>query len=135
MIGSGMGRSHSKSNLPNCGTKCRFQRDFFLGRGIRCKEVEGTYVHFATYFPSGCSSGETLLEDLPVVLIIEDDYSIQSMVEDALSEGGFESAVAASGEEAVTLLKGRMFRTSSGKLFFRVSFSLVLMYKYHSNSD
>jgi DNA-binding response OmpR family regulator len=43
------------------------------------------------------------LEDLPVVLIIEDDQSIQSIVEDALSEGGFESAVAASGEEAVTL--------------------------------
>jgi Response regulators consisting of a CheY-like receiver domain and a winged-helix DNA-binding domain len=47
------------------------------------------------------------LEDLPVVLIIEDDQSIQSIVEDALSEGGFESAVAASGEEAVTLLKGQ----------------------------
>jgi DNA-binding response OmpR family regulator len=47
------------------------------------------------------------LEDLPVILIIEDDQSIQSIVEDALSEGGFESAVAASGEEAVTLLKGQ----------------------------
>jgi DNA-binding response OmpR family regulator len=46
------------------------------------------------------------LEDLPVVLIIEDDQSIQSIVEDALSEGGFESAAAASGEEAVTLIKG-----------------------------
>ena len=45
--------------------------------------------------------------DLPIVLIIEDDQSIQSIVEDALSEGGFESAVAASGEEAVTLLKGQ----------------------------
>jgi DNA-binding response OmpR family regulator len=47
------------------------------------------------------------LEDLPVILIVEDDQSIQSIVEDALSEGGFESAVAASGEEAVTLLKGQ----------------------------
>jgi CheY-like chemotaxis protein len=47
------------------------------------------------------------LEDLPVVLIIEDDQSIQSIVEDALSEGGIESAAAASGEEAVTLLKGQ----------------------------
>jgi DNA-binding response OmpR family regulator len=47
------------------------------------------------------------MEHLPVLLIIEDDRSIQSIVEDALSEGGFESAVAASGEEAVTLLKGR----------------------------
>jgi CheY-like chemotaxis protein len=47
------------------------------------------------------------LEDLPVIIIIEDDQSIQSIVEDALSEGGFEFAVAASGEEAVTLLKGQ----------------------------
>ena len=47
------------------------------------------------------------MEDLPVILIVEDDQSIQSIVEDALSEGGFESAVAASGEEAVTLLKGQ----------------------------
>jgi DNA-binding response OmpR family regulator len=39
--------------------------------------------------------------------LIEDDHSIQTVVEDALSEGGFEPAIAASGEEAVTLLKGR----------------------------
>ena len=31
---------------------------------------------------------------------------MQSLVEDTLKEGGFEIAVAASGEEAVTLLKG-----------------------------
>jgi DNA-binding response OmpR family regulator len=43
---------------------------------------------------------------VPVILVIEDDDAIQSVVEDALSEGGFEPAVAASGEEAVTLLKG-----------------------------
>jgi DNA-binding response OmpR family regulator len=43
--------------------------------------------------------------DLPIVLIIEDDESIQSIVEDALKEGGFETAIAPSGEEAVTLLQ------------------------------
>jgi DNA-binding response OmpR family regulator len=48
-----------------------------------------------------------LSQDLPVILVIEDDHSIQTVVEDALSEGGFEPAIAASGEEAVTLLKGR----------------------------
>jgi DNA-binding NtrC family response regulator len=47
------------------------------------------------------------LEGLPVILIVEDDEAIQSLVEEALSDGGFEPAVAASGEEAVTLLKGR----------------------------
>jgi DNA-binding response OmpR family regulator len=48
------------------------------------------------------------LDELPVILIIEDEEVIQSIVEDALTEGGFERAVAASGEEAVTLLKGRV---------------------------
>jgi DNA-binding response OmpR family regulator len=39
-------------------------------------------------------------------MVVEDDQSIQSIVEEALSDGGFEPAIAASGEEAVTLLKG-----------------------------
>jgi DNA-binding response OmpR family regulator len=38
--------------------------------------------------------------------VIEDDDSIQTVVEDALSDAGFEPAIAPSGEEAVTLLKG-----------------------------
>src|SRR2546430_17428936 len=49
-----------------------------------------------------------LNEDVPVILVIEDEEAIQSLVEDALTEGGFEPAIAASGEEAVTLLKGRI---------------------------
>jgi CheY-like chemotaxis protein len=44
------------------------------------------------------------LDELPVILIVEDEAPIQGVVEDALSEGGFETAVAPSGEEAVTLL-------------------------------
>ena len=47
------------------------------------------------------------MEDLPVILVVEDDQPLQVIVEDALTEGGFEPAIAASGEEAVTLLKGR----------------------------
>jgi CheY-like chemotaxis protein len=46
------------------------------------------------------------LEESLVILVIEDDPPIQVVVEDALTEGGFEPAVAPSGEEAVTLLKG-----------------------------
>jgi len=46
------------------------------------------------------------LEELLVVLIVEDDPPIQVVVEDALTNGGFEPAIAASGEEAVTLLRG-----------------------------
>ena len=44
--------------------------------------------------------------DLLVVLVVEDDGPVQTIVEDALTDGGFEPAIAASGEEAVTLLKG-----------------------------
>ena len=46
------------------------------------------------------------LSESPTILVVEDDQSIQGVVEDALSEGGFEVAVAASGEEAATLLNG-----------------------------
>jgi DNA-binding response OmpR family regulator len=46
--------------------------------------------------------------DLPMVLIVEDDVSIQAIVEDALKEAGFETAIAPSAEEAVTLLKGKV---------------------------
>lgn len=47
-----------------------------------------------------------MTEAVPVILVVEDDDAIQGIVEDALSEGGFETAIAASGEEALTLLKG-----------------------------
>jgi DNA-binding response OmpR family regulator len=47
-----------------------------------------------------------LEKDLIVILVVEDEHLIQSMVEEALADGGFEAAIAASGEEAVTLLTG-----------------------------
>ena len=48
-----------------------------------------------------------LNQNVPVILVIEDDDAIQILVEEALIDGGFEPAIAPSGEEAVTLLKGR----------------------------
>lgn len=48
--------------------------------------------------------GEIALEELVVILVVEDELVIQSMVEEALSDGGFEPAIASSGEEAITLL-------------------------------
>ena len=53
-----------------------------------------------------CIGGEDVDKLPAVILVIEDDQAIQGIAEDALSEGGFEPAIAASGEEAVTLLKG-----------------------------
>jgi CheY-like chemotaxis protein len=46
-------------------------------------------------------------QELPAILVVEDDHLIQGMVEDALAEGGFEVATVGSGEEAITLLKGK----------------------------
>jgi CheY-like chemotaxis protein len=48
------------------------------------------------------------LEEL-LILVIEDDPIIQSIIDEALRDGGYEPAVAASGEEAVTLLKSRLY--------------------------
>ena len=45
-------------------------------------------------------------EDLLVILVAEDDPLIQTLVEEQLTDGCFELAIATSGEEAVTLLKG-----------------------------
>jgi DNA-binding response OmpR family regulator len=39
------------------------------------------------------------------VLVVEDDQPIQSLLEGVLSEGGFETSIASSGEEALTLLR------------------------------
>jgi DNA-binding response OmpR family regulator len=50
--------------------------------------------------------GDRALSDLVVVLVVEDDAPLQSIIEDALTDGRFEPAIAASGEEAVTLLMG-----------------------------
>jgi CheY-like chemotaxis protein len=44
------------------------------------------------------------LEDLLIVLVVEDDQLIQSVVEEALGGGGFEIVITASGEQAVELL-------------------------------
>ncbi len=46
-----------------------------------------------------------MAEDLLVILVVEDDPLIQTLVEEQLTDRGFELAIATSGEEAVTLLK------------------------------
>jgi CheY-like chemotaxis protein len=46
--------------------------------------------------------------ELPIVLIVEDDLAIQAIADEALNEAGFATAIAASAEEALTLLKGKV---------------------------
>ena len=45
------------------------------------------------------------MPDVVVILVVEDDQLVRCFVEETLSDGGFEPAVATSGEEAVALLK------------------------------
>jgi DNA-binding response OmpR family regulator len=50
------------------------------------------------------------VENLPVILVAEDDHLIRSVVEESLADGGFEIVTASSGENALELLD-----TSEGK--------------------
>jgi DNA-binding response OmpR family regulator len=44
------------------------------------------------------------VEKLPIVLVVEDDQLLQSIVEESLTDGGFDIVIATSGENAVELL-------------------------------
>lgn len=46
------------------------------------------------------------MSQLPTILVVEDDQEVQRILEDALGESGFAPAITASGEEALTLLRG-----------------------------
>ena len=44
------------------------------------------------------------MENLPVILVVEDDQLVQGVVEESLTDGGFDVAIATSGESALELL-------------------------------
>jgi DNA-binding NtrC family response regulator len=44
----------------------------------------------------------------PLILVVEDEYELQGIVEEALRDGGFEAESLSSGEEALTLFRGRV---------------------------
>lgn len=48
------------------------------------------------------------VNELPVLLVVEDEYPLQDIVEDALIEGGFAADIVSSGEEAMTAFRGRI---------------------------
>ena len=47
------------------------------------------------------------LQEQPVIRVVEDGHKVQRIVDVILTDGGFEAAIASSGEEAVTLLRDR----------------------------
>src|ERR1700679_910521 len=48
--------------------------------------------------------GEHGVENLLVILVVEDDQLVQSVVEESLVDGGFGTVIASSGENAMELL-------------------------------
>jgi DNA-binding response OmpR family regulator len=45
------------------------------------------------------------MSELPLLLVIEDEHALQTIIEEALTEAGFETDVLSSAEEALTLFK------------------------------
>jgi len=45
------------------------------------------------------------MNDRILVLVVDDDHNIQTLVEEARSDGGFQAAVTHSGERAISLLR------------------------------
>ena len=48
------------------------------------------------------------VSELPIILVVEDQYELQGVVEEILSDGGFATDILSSGEEALTLFRGRL---------------------------
>ena len=67
-------------------------------------QVSSTY-RTRSYCRHFCDQGETLSE-LRSVLIVEDEYFLQADLEKALTDAGFATESASSGEEALTLFIG-----------------------------
>jgi CheY-like chemotaxis protein len=71
---------------------------------LYAEPTAGSHVHAWNFF----EGAKVANLELPIVMIVENDLAIQALVDEALIEAGFETAIAASAEEAVTLLKGKV---------------------------
>jgi len=56
---------------------------------------------------------EDVLPDLPVILAVEDEELLQTVVHDALEEGGFDVVISASADEALTLFHSEVAKYSA----------------------
>ena len=53
------------------------------------------------------------MQDLPIILVVEDEEPLQEIVHDALKEGGFDVTTVASGREAVTMIESGVVKYSA----------------------
>jgi DNA-binding response OmpR family regulator len=78
-----------------------------LNRLLRIESwQQRNFYFFRTYDnPSNGARGEEFMEEVPPILVVEDDFLVQAMIKDALAEAGFEVAAISDGEQALSLLK------------------------------
>src|SRR5580704_7252869 len=69
-----------------------------------------TFRHFCRNDSFACAISRAgrsrAMNELPAILVVEDDHFVQSVVEEALTDGGFEIAIASSARQAIELLDG-----------------------------
>ena len=53
------------------------------------------------------------MEDVPVILVVEDEELLQEIVHDALKEGGFDLTTVTSGHEAVAMIESGVVKYSA----------------------
>jgi CheY-like chemotaxis protein len=53
------------------------------------------------------------LDNVPIVLVVEDEEPLQEIVQDALKEGGFDLTTVASGQEAATMIESGVVKYSA----------------------
>jgi DNA-binding response OmpR family regulator len=53
------------------------------------------------------------MAEIPLILVIEDEYLLQADLEQALADAGFATEIVSSGEEALTLLMAKSERPSA----------------------
>lgn len=52
------------------------------------------------------------MDEMPIILLVEDEAPIQEFVKDALHEAGYDSTVSPSAEEALKLLRSGVVNTA-----------------------
>jgi CheY-like chemotaxis protein len=69
-----------------------------------CREPYSATASYPAGGPERAAKGRADLNDKVRILVVEDDQLIQALVEESLSDGGFDPLLAVSGEEAIALL-------------------------------
>jgi CheY-like chemotaxis protein len=86
-------------------------RDWCLDWSVRRSKLAPSFERFygtkaaSTHSVTAAfRSGGHEVDNVPAILVVEDDQLIQSVVEESLTDGGYEISIASTGEKAVALL-------------------------------